>query len=189
MPTPPRHAGLSVPRTRNCRQSQGPRWRSSPGCSPKYFAPHSLVRWLLVGICPAACTAMRCTAHGCKGANALTKRQRSSTWRPFAPWLLRDRYPFTCIPPIDFIELRWILRKLSYFIGERNFSMKLLVTSAFVSMFSLGLLGTGSAFADGVSGAGTSAVGSQVTRELSTRTSKQISSAASQATRESAQTR
>ena len=67
--------------------------------------------------------------------------------------------------------------------------MKLLVTSAFVSMFSLGLLGTGSAFADGVSnGASIKVVGSQVTREISAQTSKQVSAAASQATRE-AQTR
>jgi len=67
--------------------------------------------------------------------------------------------------------------------------MKLLVTTVFVSVFSMGLLGTGSAFADGVAGgAGVKVVGSQVTREISTQTSKQISAAASQATRE-AQTR
>ncbi len=67
--------------------------------------------------------------------------------------------------------------------------MKLLITSALVCVFSAGLLGASGAMADGLSGgAGVSVVGSQVTRELSTRTSSQVSGAASQATRE-AQTR
>lgn len=67
--------------------------------------------------------------------------------------------------------------------------MKMLTTAAFVSAFSFGLLGTTSAMADGVSqGAGLKVVGSHVTREIATQTSKQVSSAASQATRE-AQTR
>ena len=67
--------------------------------------------------------------------------------------------------------------------------MKLLITSAFVSVFSFGLLGATHAIADGASvGAGTKAVGSQVTRELSAQTGKQVSGAAAQATRE-AQTR
>jgi len=63
--------------------------------------------------------------------------------------------------------------------------MKLLTTSALVCVFSIGTFGVTGAMADGIStGAGVRVVGPQVTREISTRTSSQVSSAASQATRE-----
>ena len=68
--------------------------------------------------------------------------------------------------------------------------MKLLITAAFASVFSFGVLGATSAMADGLTSGstGVSVSGPQITRDLSAQTSKQISTAASQATRE-AQTR
>lgn len=65
--------------------------------------------------------------------------------------------------------------------------MKHLTIAAVVSVISMGLLGTSGAMADGVS-SGAKVVGPQITREVATQTSKQVSSAAAQATRE-AQTR
>ena len=65
--------------------------------------------------------------------------------------------------------------------------MKLLIATAFASMLSLGLFGATSALADGVTSGrtGTNVVGPQITRELSTQTSKQVSGAASQAAQDS----
>lgn len=68
--------------------------------------------------------------------------------------------------------------------------MKLLMTAAFASVLSLGLFGAAGAMADGTTSVrpGVSVVSPQLTRELSTQTSKQVSEAASKTTRD-AQTR
>jgi hypothetical protein len=75
---------------------------------------------------------------------------------------------------------------LRYFFGERIFSMKLLITAAFASVLSFGVLGAASAMADGLTSgrAGVDVVGPQITRELATQTSKQVSTGASQAVQE-----
>ena len=65
--------------------------------------------------------------------------------------------------------------------------MKLFGTTALIAVLSVGLFGASGAMAGGMTSvrAGTDVVAPQITRELGTRTGKQVSEAASQAVRES----